>query len=192
MDRVASRLLFGVLGGVLWVIYGVFEMLEPFGVAKLYDAHLGYERITDPTLYLGYGIPGATALILTGLGLTRWTRGETGSIVGVSRVTAFAVVVAGGLSGLGLVVRSAPLFFGPVALGTPVLGAATCLLASGSQGAARADRGLLLLTGGLGLFTLPLRPLVYALHAIPPAGGAVALGLFGLGWVLLGWRHSSG
>ncbi|HUQ16824.1 MAG TPA: hypothetical protein VM070_03455 [Candidatus Saccharimonadales bacterium] len=189
MDRAA----FGMaLGGVLWVIYGVFEMLEPFGAAKRYDPALGYELVTDPARYIGYGIPGAAALILSGVGLARRRAREAGPIVGLGRLLASAVVLAGGLSCVGLAVRSAPLFFGPVALGTPVLGAAAGLLAIGPPGAARADRGVLLLISALGLFTLPLRPLVYALHAIPPAGGAVALGLFGFGWVVLGWRASRG
>ncbi len=181
-----------VVGGILWAIYGVFEMLEPFGVAKVYDAGLGYELITDRVLYLLYGAPGALALILCSFGLITLARGHAGRLVGLGRILAVATLGGGVLSGAGLAIASAPLFFGPIALGTPVLGAATCVVAAGARRLSRADRALLLLTGALGLFNLPLRPLVYALRVIPLAGGAAIIGLFGLGWIALGWRAMRG
>lgn len=174
-----------VVGGVLWAVHGVFEMLTPFGTASVYDGSLGYELITDRALYLLTGIPGAAALILSSFGLTTLARERSGRLVVLGRVLATATLFSGVLSGLGLVIGSAPLFFAPIGLGTPVLGAAACFVA---RGARSADRGPLLLIGALGLFTLALRPLVYAVGVIPPAGGAAAIALFGLGWIALGLR----
>ncbi len=181
-----------MLGGILWVVHGVFEMIAPFGAASVYDRTLGYELITDRALYLLYGVPGTVALILSGFGLVTLAHGWAGRLVGVGRVLAFATLGAGVLSGLGLAIGSAPLFVAPIALGTPTLGVAACFVATGTRSPARSDRGLLLLTGVLGVFILLLRPLVYALQVIPLAVGAAIIGLFGLGWVALGWRAMRG
>ena len=175
--------------GILWALYGVFEMLKPWGVAEVYRRDLGYEVITDPALYLLYGIPGAVALILSSLGLITLARSRPGRLVGLGRLLAVATLGAGAVGALGLAIGSAPLFIGPIALGTPILGAAACLVATGTRGA---DRGLLLLVGALGLFALPLRPLVYAVQVIPLVVGAAIIGLFGLGWVALGWHAMRG
>lgn len=174
-----------VVGGILWIVFGVFVMIKPWGAAEIYRPDLGYELITNRALYLLYGVPGTAALILSGFGLLALAPGQAGRLVGLGRVLAYATLGAGGLSGLGLAIGSAPLFFGPVALGAPILGAAACFVATGARSA---NRGLLLLTGGLGLFFLALWPLVVALQVIPPAAGAMAIGLFGFGWVILGWR----
>ena len=178
-----------MVAGVLWAVYGVFEMLKPWGVAEVYRRDLGYELITDRALYLLYGIPGAVALILSSLGLIALARARPGRLVGLGRLLACATLGAGLLGGIGLAIGSAPMFIGPIALGTPVLGAAVCLVATGRRGA---DRWLLLLVGALGLFALPLRPLVYAAQLIPLAAGAAIIGLFGLGWVAAGWRALRG
>lgn len=178
-----------MVGGVLWAVYGVFEMLKPWGVAEVYRPDLGYELITDRALYVLYGAPGTAALILCGLGLRARAAAYTGRLVALGRLFAYGSVAAGVLSGLGLAIGNAPLFIGPIALGTPLLGAATCFAAAGARGT---ERVLLLITGALGLFTLPLRPLVYALGVIPAAGGAAAIALFGLGWIAIGWRAMRG
>lgn len=178
-----------VFGGILWGVHGVFEMIAPFGTAMVYDSTLGYDLITDRALYLLYGIPGAVALILTSFGLITLTRGRSGRFVGLGRVLAFATLGSGVLSGLGLAIGSPAMSVAPIGLGTPVLGAAACLVATGARSA---ERGSLLVIGALGLFALPLRPLVYALQVIPLAVGAAIIGLFGLGWVALGWRAMRG
>ena len=124
-------------------------------------------------------------MILSSFGLTTLARGRSGRLVRLGRVLAFATLGLGVLSGLGLAIGITPLVLGPIGLGTPVLGAAACFVATGARSA---DRGPLLVIGALGLFALPLRPLVYAVQVIPLAAGAALIGLFGLGWVALGWR----
>lgn len=186
MDRAAPGM---VLAGILWIVFGVFRMLKPWGAAEVWLPDLGYELITDRALYLLYGAPGTAALILSGFGLVTLALGRVGRLVGIGRVLAFATLGAGVLSGVGLAIGSPPLVVAPIALGTPILGAAACLVAASARGA---DRGLLLLTGALGLFLLALWPLVFALQVIPLAVAAAIIGLFGLGWVALGWRAMRG
>jgi hypothetical protein len=43
-----------------------------------------------------------------------------------------------------------------------------------------------MLIGAVGMFVLPLRPLMYALDVMPLAFGAGVFALFGAGWVALG------
>ena len=61
----------------------------------------------------------------------------------------------------------------------------------GSRPAVDGRGSPLLVPGALGLFLLPLWPLVYAAELIPEMGGAATIALFGLGWVLLGVRPAS-
>jgi hypothetical protein len=51
-------------GGTLWVPYGVFEMLEPWGAVTTYREDVGYELITDAPLYVAYHLPGWTVALL--------------------------------------------------------------------------------------------------------------------------------
>lgn len=51
-----------MLGGLLWIPYGVFEMLMSWGVDTVYRDDQGYEVVTDTRLYVLY-------LMLTALGL---------------------------------------------------------------------------------------------------------------------------
>ena len=175
-----------LLSGILWIVFGVFVMLDPWGAAEIYRPDLGYAVITDRALHLLYGIPGTAALVLSGFGLVTLAPAQAGRLVTFGRFFGYAAVGAGVLSGVGLAIGSAALFTGPVAMGTPILlGAAACFVATDVRSA---DRGLLLLIGGLGVFFLALWPLVFALQVIPPAGGAAVIAVFGSGWVILGWR----
>ena len=175
-----------MLGGVLWIPYGVFEMFAPFGTAAVYRADLGYEVITYASLYLVYGAPGAAALGLTAFGLGAITT-RPGGLSTAGRVLAYAILAASVLSGIGLAIGLAPLFLAPIGFGTPVLGLAAVLAGAGRGQAWDAIRTLLLAVGLLGLAALPLRPLVYAAGIIPPVAGAAIIGLFGLSCVALGW-----
>ena len=56
------------------------------------------------------------------------------------------------------------------------------------MGGARRWAAPLLALGLLGLFLLPLWPLVFAGEVVPEAGGAGIIALFGLGWVLVGYQ----
>jgi hypothetical protein len=58
-----------LLGGVLWVPYGIFEMLEPWGGDVVYRDDVGYSVITNAPLFVAYSLPGSLAVLLTSLGL---------------------------------------------------------------------------------------------------------------------------
>ena len=190
-QTIRLRGLAAIVGGLLWVPYGVFEMLEPWGAATVYREDVGYELITDAPLFVVYSLPGGLALLLTSLGLLgglallgpRAGRARTGGSILASAALALAAL---GLAGV--VVLFDPAFTAARIFGTLALGAAG-VLASLSARRAGAGSGwtlALLALGLLGLFLLPLWPLVYAVELVPEAGGAALIALFGTGWVALG------
>jgi hypothetical protein len=82
-----------------------------------------------------------------------------------------------------------PLFTGLRLLSTLALGSATVLAGLAARRAPAAGwAGPLLALGLLGLALFPLWPVVYALAWLTPATGAATIGLFGLGWALVGVR----
>lgn len=179
-----------MLGGVLWVPYGVFAMLEPWGAGVVYRDDVGYSVITSMPLFIMYSLPGCLALLLTSLGLlgvlVRLPAGRTGRI---SLVLAYIAVALAVLSLSGVSALFDPLFTSGRIFGTLVLGIAT-LLAGVTAGRSRATLGWTLALMALGLagtFLLPLWPLVYALMWVPEAAGAAFIALFGLGWLVVGY-----
>jgi hypothetical protein len=82
------------------------------------------------------------------------------------------------------------LFTGPRIFGTLALSGATLLAGMEiRRSSAMSGWGTeLVALGLLGLFLLPLWPLVNAIELIPEAAGAAVIALFGLGWVLTGYR----
>ncbi len=190
-QTIRLRGLAAIVGGLLWVPYGVFEMLEPWGAATVYREDVGYELITDAPLFVAYSLPGGLALLLTSLGLLGVLallgppagRARTGDLDVL--VVALALAV---LSVAGVVALFDPVFTAARVFGTLALGAATLLAGLGARRAgAGAGRTLALLALGLlGLFLLPLWPLVYAVKWLPEAGGAAFIAVFGTGWVALG------
>ncbi len=81
--------------------------------------------------------------------------------------------------------------FAPIGFGTPVLGVAAVLIGAGRGPVWDATKTLLIAVGVLGIFHLPLLPLVLAVGIIPHVVGAAIIGLFGLGWVALGWVRAA-
>ncbi len=180
-----------IVGGALWVPYGVFEMLEPWGAAKVYRDDVGYALVTDAPLFVAYSLPGALALLLTSLGLLG-VPAFLGSPAGRARtgggILAFVALALAVLSLAGVVALFDPVFTAARVFGTLALGAATLLAGVGARraGAGAGWTLALLALGLLGLFLLPLWPLVYAVKWLPEAGGAAFIAVFGIGWVALG------
>ncbi|MDQ4077289.1 MAG: hypothetical protein M3220_13705 [Chloroflexota bacterium] len=182
-----------IVGGVLWMVYGVFEMVEPWGRAVLYRPELGYELVTNAPLYRVYSLPGSVALFLTALGLLGvaiWCRLPVGRLGKLGVVLASTVVGVAVLSALGVLILFVPLFFAGVVLGSFILGAATFLLAVDARNVSVPSpwTTALLALGIMGLLLLPLRPLVFAVALIPPGVAAGFIALFGLGWLAAGFR----
>ncbi len=182
-----------VLGGVLWIPYGVFEMLEPWGVDAVYRDDPGYSVITDAALYRTYSLPGGLASLLTSLGLfgvfalLKLPVGRTGKI---GLLFIYLAVVLSALSLVGVAVMFDPLFTAPRIFGSLALGIATLLagLDARKTGAGAGWIAALLVLGLAGMFLLPLWPLVFAIQVLSEAAGAAFMTLFGLGWLATGYR----
>jgi hypothetical protein len=181
-----------VVGGALWVPYGVFEMLEPWGTDTVYRDDVGYSLITNTLLFVTYSLPGSLALLLTSqglLGVVARLGLRAGRISRIGRSLTYVAVALAILSFAGVIVLFDPLFTSGRILGSLALGTAT-LLAGLDALRSRAAQGWtasLMALGLAGIFLFPLWPLVYALQWIPEAVGAAFMVLFGLGWTMLGY-----
>jgi hypothetical protein len=184
----------GMVGsGALWMVYGVFTMVRPWGDDVLYSDAIGYSVVRDARLFVVYSLPGSLALILSAAGTIEMSRyiGERPSAAGtLARRLALSAAGLGVISLVGVATLFDPVFTAGRILGTLVLAAAVLVTAWAARHGSAAKRWFVALSvvGLLGAFLLPLWPLVNALQWIPQAVGACVIGLFGLGWVWLGWR----
>ena len=186
-----------MLGGVLWLPYGVLEMLEPWGTATApYREDVGYEVVTDGARFIAYSLPGSLALLLTALGLLgarALLELPTGRLSGVARILTYLAVVLAVVSLGGVTALFDPVFTAGRIFGTLALGAAAFLAgievgrAGGKSGWAYA----LVVLGLIGMFLFPLWPLVYAVQWLSEGAGAAVIALFGLAWVAFGWTLRS-
>ena len=185
-----------MVGGALWVPYGVFEMLEPWGMDTVYRDDVGYSLITNTLLFVTYSLPGSLALLLTSLGLLGVVARlglRAGRIARIGRSLTYVALALAILSLAGVITLFDPLFtsgriFGSVALGTATfLAGVNALRSRAAQGWTAA----LVALGLAGIFLFPLWPLVYALQWIPEAGGAAFMVLFGLSWTVPGYMLRS-
>ncbi len=182
-----------VVGGLLWMVYGVFLMLEPWGQAEVYREELGYQLVTNRALYWVYALPGSLALILTALALLGLFRRYALPRSGVGKLGAVLTklsLVLAVLSFLGTVALIAPLSFAGRSFGSLALGAAALLVGMDLPRANPALQMHLVILGCLGLSLLALQPLVWALQIIPASIATGIIALFGLGWLVLGYRLS--
>ena len=171
-----------VVGGLLWLPYGVLELLEPWGQDVRYDQSLGYDVVLDRQLFTLYSLPGALAVILCAVALLDLQQ-RMGVASRGARGTAAAAAALGAISLLGVVLGFDPAFTGGRIVGTLVLGAAVLLTATR---AGRPWRARLVALGILAMFLLPVWPLVFAVGWLSPSVGAAALGLHGAAWFAVG------
>lgn len=183
-----------ILGGMLWIPYGIFEMLQPWGPDTEYREDIGYEIVINDVLYRLYSLPGSMALLLTSIALAGIHRLSDRDSMRISRVLTYTAATLGVLSATGVISRFDPLFTAPRIFGTMVLGLAMLLTGMRLPRAdpTSANHIVFMALGLLGLFLFPLWPLVHAVEIIPEWLGAVIIALFGLGWMLAGyypWRR---
>lgn len=181
-----------MLGGALWIPYGIFEMLEPWGADVAYREDLGYSVITDASLFVAYSMPGSLAVLLTSLGLLgvlALLRVSAGRIGRIGLILVYVALALSILSLAGVVAMFDPLFTVGRVFGSLALGTATFLVGMGAHRSRMAPGWIvtLLYLGLAGLFLFPLWPLVYALQWVPHGVGAAFMVLFGLGWTVLGY-----
>jgi hypothetical protein len=174
-------------GGLLWSLFGIFEMLEPLGEAKVYVESLGYELVTRPLVFQLYHLPGAVALSLLALALVRVTA-SLGLAYPGRRGLAYLVVGLALASLVGTVILLAPVAILGLSLGRVLLGVATLLagLQAYRSSTSRSWGFILVLLGLLGVSLLALQPLTWALMWFPPVLSAAIMVAFGLGWLLVG------
>lgn len=176
------RAALAVVGGLLWLPYGVLELLQPWGQDVRYDESLGYSIVLDRQLFTLYSLPGALAVLLCAFALLALQQRE-GVVSRTARATAAAAAGLGAVSVFGVVLAFDPAFTGGRIVGTLLLGGGALLTAAGVGAPWRA--GLVAL-GTATVLLLSLWPLVFAVGWLSPAAGAAALALHGAGWVAVG------
>ncbi len=175
-------------GGPLWMLYGVFEILQPFGADTVFDATREYDVVVDRGLFTLYSAPGSVALALGALTVLSLVAGATRRprAARAGRVLAWLTLALAAASLVGVAVGLDPLFTGPRIAGTLVLGSALCVTAPGIRARRLATPVLALGVAAMGL--LAIWPLVYALEILPRAAGAAIIVAFGAGWIAAGRR----
>lgn len=202
MFRPGAGLVWGmVAGGILWVIHGYFRFIMPFGPDAVYQEDLNSSPIISPELFLLYNSPGVLALLLTAWTAFFYLRRLPRLHPGLQRaawILAMLAILFGLIAAVGIAILFVPPATGGISLGVPVLGLALVLagLAMGREGKdqhgqTRLLGRLLMLTGLVGMFTLPVQPLMYALALLPLAVATAVFALFGAGWVALAFNFRS-
>lgn len=181
-----------LLGGALWVPYGVFAMLEPWGADVVYRDDVGYSVITNTSLFVTYSLPGSLALLLTSLamlGVLALFGTSAGRIGRIALVLTYVALALSVLSLAGVILLFDPLFTSGRIFGSLVLGTATFLAGVDARRSRLAPGWTvaLIALGLAGLFLFPLWPLVYAVQWLSEGAGAVVVALFGLGWLVTGY-----
>ena len=185
-----------IVGGVLWIVHGYYRNLMPHGPDVQWREDLGYSPVLSTELFLLYNVPGVLALLLTAWATLTFVvvlAGSRGRLKQTALVLAALSLLLGIIAGGGQVMLFDPLTFGGLSFGVPVLGLALFLVGLAVARAGRSGAGHsrllgpgLVLIGAVGMFVLPLRPLMYALEILPLAVGAGVFALFGAGWIMLG------
>lgn len=203
-DRYKSNRLLGhgptvlwamIAGGILWIVYGYFRFVTPQGPDVEWREELGYSPILSTELFLLYNVPGVLAILLTLWGTLSHVhslRTEHTRLKLAAWIAALLASVLGLLATAGQVILFDPLKTFGLAVGTPILGLAIFLAGLAVVRDGKTQNGpslrvgpVLMLLGVIGMFTLPLRPLMFALSLLPLAFGAAAFALFGASWILL-------
>ncbi|CAA9481092.1 MAG: hypothetical protein AVDCRST_MAG69-777 [uncultured Solirubrobacteraceae bacterium] len=184
-DGRAARLaaVSALAAGLLWFLYGWFELATPFGVDTVYDDRRGFEVVVDRALFALYSLAGACALGAAAATVLRLASRSPADRARSARALAHLALVAALVAATGAAVGFVPLFFAPQTLGTPILGAATWLAAGLAENETRRLHLRCLAVAAVAL--LGLWPAVWAIEVLLPAAGAALIGCFGLGWAAL-------
>ncbi len=186
-----------VTGGLLWIPYGVFEFIQPWGEDVKYDEERAYDVVVDRGLFTLYSAPGALALVMTALAalalITLWRLPEY-RWGRAARVAAVGAVGLGVVATTGVAVGFDPASTGGRILGSVVLGISltTAAAAVRHSGSTPVDARALVGLGAFAVGMMLLWPLVYAVQVLPAAAAAVVIGVFGVLWVRLGLGLSHG
>ena len=182
-----------LLGGALWILYGPFTMLQPWAADVVYRDSVGYSVVVDAAVFVVYSLPGSLAVVLTASGLlglaSQFRPGSRGKARTMSGLV-YTAVGLGLISLVGVISLFDPIFTAGRIFGTLSLSLALLMAARAAHTGHAEDAWLVALTivGLIGLFLLPVWPLVYALRWLNEGLGAFSIAAFGIGWMILGWR----
>lgn len=186
-----------IVGGVLWVVLGYFRFLTPLGLDVTFREDLGYSQILRTALFLLYNLPGVLALLLTAWAalsyLTTLRAARTG-LKRAAQVFALLASLLGLVAAAGQIIQFDPLTTGGLRLGAPILGLALFLAglsvgrdSNRQEGHQRLLVLELIMLGVIGMATLPVGTIIYALALLPHVFGTGLYALFGAGWIILGF-----
>jgi len=184
------------VGGALWALFGYYRFMTPHGNDVLWREDLGYSLILSNGLFILYNLPGVVALLATTWAALSYVvalhpmhrRLRIASVLLLMFAAVFGLMAAAGQLGQFDALTTGGLSFGVLFLGLALFTAGLAMTkGKDSTGRNRpmVASGLMLL-GGIGVMTLLLRPLMYALQLLPLAFGAAACMLFGLAWIGFG------
>lgn len=186
-----------IVGGFLWIIHGYFRFMTPQGPDAVWREELGYSPILSKELFVLYNLPGVLALLLTSWAVLSYMPTFHNSRTALRRAAQLLVLLAsllGLMATVGLAALFVPPATGGISMGVPVLGLALFLAglsvarsSNGQEGHRRFLGPALVVLGVIGMVTLPVQPLMYALALLPLAFGAALFALFGAGWIFLGF-----
>ncbi len=184
-----------VAGGILWMVYGYFRFMAPQGPDVVWREDLGYSPILSNELFVLYNLPGVLALLLTlwaALSFIRALRKQKSRMKRAAQLLAVMAALFGLIAVVGQAILFDPLKTLGLALGTPLLGFSMLLAGAiivrdpgSADGGKRSLGPSLIFLGLMGVFTLLLRPLMFAFELIPLAFGVAASAAFGAAWILL-------
>lgn len=183
-------------GGVLWIVHGYLRIITPYGPDVVWREDLGYSPIISTELFVLYNLPGALALMLAAWAafsfLSALRRGRSALKI-AAQILVLLAFLLGLVAVAGQLILFSPPTYAGIAFGMPALGVALILtgLMFAREGAGIQEHprllgpGLMLL-GTVGLFILPLWPMMYALNWLPLWFGALIYAACGAGWVIFG------
>ncbi|MET4637687.1 hypothetical protein [Mycetocola sp. 2940] len=185
-----------VAGGILWILHGYLRSMTPLGHDQVWREDLGYSPILSTELFLLYDLPGVLALLLTSWATLSYLTMLRTPRISLKRAAKLLVILAyifGLVAAAGLVILFVPpttagLNFGIAVLGLALFLAGLAALKGGDglYGRPGLSGPVLMLLAAIGMFTLPLRPLMYAFALVPLAFGAAVFALYGAGWIVFG------
>lgn len=184
-----------VAGGILWMFHGYFKFVMPAGPDAVWQEDLGYSPILSSGLFFLYNVPGVLALLLTAWAALSFIPNIVTVRTAMKKtavVLALLAFLLGLLAAVGLAVLLVSPTTGGISFGVPVLGLALILVGiaagasrPGQRGQQRVWRLVLTATGLVGMATLPVQPLVFALQLLPLTAATATFVLFGGGWIVL-------
>ena len=186
-------------GGLLWILYAIFAMLQPMGTVAAFTNDQGQTLVTNPTAFRLAGSAGGAALAFLGLAVVGTARryslpGDEPTRFSSAVPSRFGVAMGwvGALAGL-LAAVAALLLLVPANSAMQLFGAVlvpfgTLLVAIEANGSERAYpvAAPLFLAGTLGMVALLAQAMTPLFPWMLPVYAALVMAVYGFVWVRFG------